>query len=125
MCCFDHLHSRLTALINQTNLFFVLQGIKRRGEKKKRKRAAENAAPARSLVNKLNDLSIQTNLEKTWRSGALSRLAWPHGEGDTLALQEISLIPFGSDTHCMLMAFAQQRRALERLCRELRPGALL
>lgn len=65
MCRFDHLHSRLTALINQTNLFFVLQGIKRRGEKKKRKRAAENAAPERSLVNKLNDLSIQTNLEKT------------------------------------------------------------
>lgn len=58
MCSFDHLHSRLTALINQTNLFFVLQGIKKKG--KKRERAAENATQS----HKHNDLSIQTNLQK-------------------------------------------------------------
>lgn len=104
MCCFDHLHSRLTALINQTNLFFVLRGIKEKKE-------AENATHTHKLVNKLNDLSIQTNLEKP-EPGELSRLAWPYGEGDSLSLHEISLILFGSYTHCMLMQFAQKHRAM-------------
>lgn len=117
MCCFDHLHSRLTAIINQTNLFFVLQGIKK-------KKKAANATHTHKLVNKLNDLSIQTNLEKP-KSGELSGLAWPYGEGDSLSLHEISLILFSSYTHCMLMQFAQKHSAVEKRGHEPHPGVCL
>lgn len=92
--------------------------------KKKKKGGGERNAYTHKLVNKLNDLSIQANLEKP-KSGGLSRLAWPYGEGDSLSLREISLIPFGSGTHFVLMPFAQKHRALEKLWGELRPGVLL
>lgn len=81
-------------------------------------------AHTHKLVNRLNDLSIQTNLEKPG-PGELSGLARPYGEGDSLSLHEISLILFSSYTHCMLMQRAQKHRAMEERGHELHPGVCL